>query len=45
MQEDSGVTNLQTELNYRDLFKIYCIFSDFAFLGSGGGVGGWGVSG
>ena len=39
------VTNLQTELNYLDLFKIYCTFSDFAFLGSGGGAGGWGVSG
>ena len=46
VQEGSGVPNLQTELNYLELFKIYCIFSDFALLGSGrvGQVGGsiWG---
>ena len=36
MQEGSGVTNLQTELNYLDWFKSYCNFSDLDFLGSGG---------
>ena len=36
----SGVTNLQTELNYLDLFKSYCNSSDLSFLGSGGGAGG-----
>ena len=37
----SGVTNLQTELNYLNLFKIYCNSSDLGFLGSGvGQVGG-----
>ena len=41
MQEGSGVTNLQTELNYLDSFKSYCNSSDLGFLGSGG----WGVSG
>ena len=29
MQECSGVPNLQTELNYLDSFKSYCIFTDF----------------
>ena len=29
MQKGSGVPNLQIELNYLDLFKSYCIFSDF----------------
>ena len=28
--------NLQTELNYLDLFKCYCNSSDLGFLGSGG---------
>ena len=32
----SGVTNLQTELNYLDSFKSYCNSSDLGFLGSGG---------
>ena len=32
----SGVTNLQTELNYLDWFKSYCNSSDLGFLGSGG---------
>ena len=41
----SGVTNLQTELNYLDLFKSYCNSSNLGFLGSGGGADGWGVSG
>ena len=36
VQEGSGVTNLQTELNYLDSFKSYCNSSDFSFLGSGG---------
>ena len=36
MQEGSGVTNLQTELNYLDSFKSYCNSSDLGFLGSGG---------
>ena len=36
MQEGSGVTNLQTELNYLDLFKSYCNSSDLGILGSGG---------
>ena len=45
MQEGSGVTNLQTELNYLDSFKSYCNSSDLGFLGSGDGAGGWGVSG
>ena len=51
LQEGSGVTNLQTELNYLNSFKSYCNSSDLAFLGSGGwgrwvggGAGGWGVS-
>ena len=44
VQEGSGVTNLQTELNYLDSFKSYCNSSDLGFLGSGGGAGGWGVS-
>ena len=42
VQEGSGVPNLQTELNYLDLFKSYCNFSDLGFLSSGGGAGGWG---
>ena len=37
MQEGSGVTNLQTELNYLDSFKSYCNSCDLGFLGS------WGV--
>ena len=43
VQEGSGVPNLQTELNYLDLFKSYCNSSDLGFLGSGGvgQVGGW----
>ena len=36
MQEGSGVTTLQTELNYLDSFKSYCNSSDLGFLGSGG---------
>ena len=36
VQEGSGVTNHQTELNYLDLFKSYCNSSDLGFLGSGG---------
>ena len=40
MQEDSGVTNLQTELNYLNSFKSYCNSSDLGFLGPGGGAGG-----
>ena len=36
MQEGSGVTNLQTELNYLNSFKSYCNSSDLGFLGSGG---------
>ena len=35
LQEGSGVTNLQTELNYLDSFKSYCNFSDLGLLGSG----------
>ena len=38
----SGVTNLQTEFNYLDLFKSYCNSSDLRFLSTGGGAGGWG---
>ena len=46
MQEGSGVTNLQTELNYLNWFKSYCNSSDLGFLGSrGGGAGGWGILG
>ena len=37
--------NLQTELNYLDLFKSYCNSSDLGSLALGGGAGGWGVSG
>ena len=29
LQRGLGVPNLQTELNYLDSFKSYCIFSDF----------------
>ena len=36
VQEGSGVTNLQTELNYLDSFKSFCNSSDLGFLGSGG---------
>ena len=36
VQEGSGVTNLQTELNYLDSFKSYCNSSDLGFLSSGG---------
>ena len=36
MQEGSGVTNLQTELNYLDSFKSYFNSSDLGFLSSGG---------
>ena len=42
VQESSGVTNLQTKLNYLDSFKSYCNSSDLGFLSSGGGTGGWG---
>ena len=46
MQRGSVVTNLQTELNYLNSFKIYCNSSDLDFLGSwGGGAGGWGYLG
>ena len=45
MQEGSGVTNLQIELNYLDSVKSYCNSSDLGFLGSGGGAGGWGYLG
>ena len=38
----SGITNLQTELNYLDSFKSYCNSSDLGFLSSGDGAGGWG---
>ena len=44
VQEGSRVTNLQTELNYLNLFKSYCNSSDLGFLSSGGRAGGWGVS-
>ena len=37
---NSEITNLQTELNYLNLFKIYCIFSDLGPPGSGNGCGG-----
>ena len=36
MQEGSGVPNLQTELNYLNLFKSYCNSSDLGFLSSRG---------
>ena len=29
LYECPEIINLQTELNYLNLFKIYCIFSDF----------------
>ena len=45
MQEGSGVTNHQTEFNYLDSFKSYCNSSDLHFLSTGGGAGGWRVSG
>ena len=45
VQDGSGVTNLQAELNYLNSFKNYCNSSDLGFLSSGGGAGGWGVSG
>ena len=47
VREDSPVTNLQTELNYLNLFKSYCNSSNLGFLssGGGGGAGRWGVSG
>ena len=45
MEEGSGVTNLQTELNYLDSFKSYCNSSDLGFLSSGGVAGGWGCPG
>ena len=32
VQEGSGVTNLQTELNYLASFKFYCIFSNCKWL-------------
>ena len=45
-------SHLQTELNYLNLFKTYCIFSNLGVPpwsgtgwvcgGVGGGVGGWG---
>ena len=37
--------NLQTQLNYLDLFQTYCIYSDLALLIPRGEAGGWGVSG
>ena len=43
MQECSGITNLQTELNYLNLSKAYCIFTDLGLPGSG--VGGRWVGG
>ena len=36
MQEGSGVTNLQAELNYLNSFKSYCNSSVLCFLSSGG---------
>ena len=41
VQDGSGVTNFQTELNYLDLLKIYCNSSDLGVLSSGG----WGQVG
>ena len=44
VQECSGITNLQTELNYLNLLKTYCIFTDLGLPGSGAGgrwVGGY----
>ena len=40
--ESPQITNLHTELNYLDLFRIYCIFIDLGTLGLAGGsvVGG-----
>ena len=40
VQDSSGVTNLQTKLNYLNSLKSYCNSSDLGFLGSGGGSGG-----
>ena len=47
MEISPQIINLQTELNYLNLFKTYCIFSDLGgpplVVGGavGGGVGGW----
>ena len=47
-EESPQSLHLQTELNYLNLFKTYCIFSDLGVpLGGGcgwvgGDVGGWG---
>ena len=41
MPESAEVPNLQTELNYLDSFKFYCIFSDLSHSGSCGSVDGW----
>ena len=35
------ITNLKTELNYLNSFKIYCNSSDLGFLGSQGWAGEW----
>ena len=49
MEISPQIINLQTELNYLNLFKTYCIFSDlggFPLLvgrAVGGGVGEWGI--
>ena len=45
VQVGSGVTNLQTELNYLDSFKTYCNFLIWVYLALGGGAVGWGVPG
>ena len=47
VQEGAGVPNLQTELNYLDLFKSYRNSSDLGLRGftCPRGAGGWGVSG
>ena len=46
MQEVSGVTNLQTELNYLDVQSILIEFFLFRFPQFwGGGADRWGVSG
>ena len=43
LYECPEIINLQTELNYLNLFKIYCIFSDWGVPPWGWGwVGGWG---
>ena len=46
--ESPQISHLQTELNYLNLFKTYCIFSDLGVPLGGGcrwvgvGVDGWG---